>query len=205
MKRKLLLAAAAIALLAPASAQQKAKVDPALVDKYIASGFKSAPPEWQARFVQDETQKVCTEHRNQPPNAVVNQILEREKAKIMYPHDGQFLGDWKKGERSAQSGYGWRFTDADTSRPNGGNCYACHQIEKKELSFGTIGPSLAEYGKVRKFAPAEAKALYERIYNSNSASACSNMPRFGVAKFLTPEQIKDIVAYLMSPDSPVNK
>lgn len=205
MQRKLLLLAVTVALLAPAVAQQPPKVDPALVNKYISSGFTSAPPEWQARFNQDEMQKLCTENRNHPSNAVVNQIREKERARIMYPHDGQFLGDWKKGEQSAQSGYGWRFTDTDTSRPNGGNCYACHQIEKKELSFGTIGPSLAEYGKVRKFAPAEAKALYERIYNSNAVTACSNMPRFGVAKFLTPEQIKDIVAYLMSPDSPVNK
>jgi sulfur-oxidizing protein SoxX len=31
------------------------------------------------------------------------------------------------------------------------------------------------------------------------------MPRFGANKILTIEQIKDIVALLMSTDSPVNK
>jgi sulfur-oxidizing protein SoxX len=31
------------------------------------------------------------------------------------------------------------------------------------------------------------------------------MPRFGAAKILTVDQIKDLVALLMSPDSPVNK
>ena len=31
------------------------------------------------------------------------------------------------------------------------------------------------------------------------------MPRFGANKILTIEQIKDLVALLMSPDSPVNK
>jgi sulfur-oxidizing protein SoxX len=31
------------------------------------------------------------------------------------------------------------------------------------------------------------------------------MPRFGYHEFLSEQQIKDVVAYLMSPDSPVNK
>jgi sulfur-oxidizing protein SoxX len=31
------------------------------------------------------------------------------------------------------------------------------------------------------------------------------MPRFGANKILTIDQIKDAVALLMSPDSPVNK
>ena len=30
------------------------------------------------------------------------------------------------------------------------------------------------------------------------------MPRFGARKVLTPEQIRDIVAYLLAPQSPVN-
>jgi hypothetical protein len=32
---------------------------------------------------------------------------------------------------------------------NGGNCYNCHQISKEEISYGTIGPSLYNYGKNR--------------------------------------------------------
>jgi hypothetical protein len=31
------------------------------------------------------------------------------------------------------------------------------------------------------------------------------MPRLGASKFLTVDQIRDLVAYVMSPDSPVNK
>jgi sulfur-oxidizing protein SoxX len=31
------------------------------------------------------------------------------------------------------------------------------------------------------------------------------MPRFGHQGFLSVDQIKDVTAYLMSPDSPVNK
>ena len=105
----------------------------------------------------------------------------------------------------AQSGYGGRFTDYPPRAENGGNCYACHQLDAKELSFGTLGPSLFEYGKNRKFAEAEVKAVYERIYNPQAAIPCGNMPRLGASKFLSVEQIKDLVALLMSPESPVNK
>jgi sulfur-oxidizing protein SoxX len=115
------------------------------------------------------------------------------------------MGEWQKGERIAQSGYGLRFTDYPPRGPNGGNCYACHQMTKAEVSYGTLGPSLLNYGKLRNFGEAETKAAYEKIYNSQATIPCSNMPRFGTNKVLTIEQIKDVVALLMSPDSPVNK
>lgn len=175
------------------------------VDDAIKNSWTRAAPDWQARLDQDETQKVCSQHRNAPPKAVADAILAREKANVQYPPDGNFMGDWKKGEKLAQSGYGGRFTDYPPRAENGGNCYACHQLEKKELSFGTLGPSLQEYGKIRKFAPDEIKAVYERIYNPQAAIPCANMPRMGANKFLTIEQIKDLVAYVMAPESPVNK
>jgi L-cysteine S-thiosulfotransferase len=34
---------------------------------------------------------------------------------------------------------------------------------------------------------------------------CSNMPRFGSNKVLDEQQIKDVMAYLFDPESPVNK
>jgi len=73
------------------------------------------------------------------------------------------------------------------------------------VSFGTIGPSLYNYGKIRKFGEAETKAAYEKVYNSHATYPCSLMPRLGANKVLTIEQIKDAVALLMSPDSPANK
>ena len=110
------------------------------------------------------------------------------------------MGDWKKGEASAQSGFGQRVGDA-TTRPNGGNCYACHQMTKKELSYGTLGPSLLGYGKVRGNSLAMVKYTYEKIYNPHIYSGCSNMPRFGHNGILTPEQIADAVALLLDPKS----
>jgi sulfur-oxidizing protein SoxX len=75
----------------------------------------------------------------------------------------------------------------------------------KELSYGTLGPSLMDYGKIRKFAPADARAAYAKIFNAQSVVPCSNMPRFGYHKFLTEQQIKDVTAYLFDPDSPMNR
>jgi sulfur-oxidizing protein SoxX len=190
---------------APAFAQQKPAIDPARADAVIKSSFPTAPADWQSRLVPDETMRQCSAHHNKPPRAVADEIQKREKANIAYPADGKLMGDWQKGEQLAQSGYGLRFSDYPPRRANGGNCYACHQLTAKEVSYGTLGPSLLNYGKLRNFGEAETKAAYEKIYNSQAALACSNMPRFGANKVLTIEQIKDAVALLMSPDSPVNK
>jgi L-cysteine S-thiosulfotransferase len=198
--------ACAVAAASSATAQQASSPDAAAVaERYIGSSFTGVAPELRARLQQDEAQKLCTEYRNTPPKQVIDSIRTAAKASIEYPPDGKFLGDWKKGEEIAQSGYGLRFTDTDARRANGGNCYACHEVNKAEVSFGTLGPSLAGYGRVRNFREAEAKAAYEKIYNSHASFACSNMPRFGTNKVLTVDQIKDLVALLMDRESPVNK
>ena len=186
-------------------AQQKQTVPAGQADAAIKAAFPGAPEQFIPRLSQDETMKQCSVSHNDPTKTVADEIQKREKASIEYPADGKFLGDWKKGEALAQSGYGLRFTDYPANRPNGGNCYACHQISKQEVSYGTLGPSLYQYGKLRNFAEADVKAAYEKIYNSQAALPCSNMPRFGANKVLTIDQIKDAVALLMSPDSPVNK
>lgn len=204
-KLALLIAAVTIAGIAGAQAQQKTRVDPAKVDAAVKAAFPTAPDDWAPRLVQDETMKQCSASHNDPAKAVAAAIVTREKATIEYPADGNYIGDWKKGEALAQSGYGLRFSDYPPRRANGGNCYACHQLTKKEVSYGTLGPSLLEYGKLRDFKPDAVKATYEKIYNSHVALPCSNMPRFGANKILTIDQIKDAVALLMSPDSPVNK
>ncbi len=188
----------------PARAQSPA-IDPARVQAAVRQSWSQAPADWQARLEQDETMAACSRYRNNPPPAVAEAIVAREKASIKYPADGKLMGDWKKGQKLAQSGYGGRFTDYPPRAENGGNCYACHQLSSTELSYGTLGPSLLEYGKIRKFSDADVKAVYDRIYNPQAAVACASMPRLGANGHLSIEQIKDLVAYVMSPDSPVNK
>lgn len=187
-----------------AMAQQPAKVDPALVDTYIKGTFKSAPAEWQARIVPDDAQRVCSETRGNLTPDLDKKLVEAAKASVVYPADGNVLGDWKKGQQLAQRGTGGQFSDKPGG-PIGGNCYACHQLSRAELSFGTLGPSLLEYGKIRKFKPEEAKSAFAKIYNAQAVQPCSNMPRFGHNKFLGEQEIKDLTAYLFDPESPVNK
>ena len=197
-----LFAISTLAAVVPAAAQDKA--DMAKVEAIYAAMFKNAKDEWAKRVIQDETQKVCSTYRNDLPTAEFDKVLAREKATIKMPADGKVMGDWKAGEKIAQSGFGGRFND----RPgtiNGGNCYACHQMTKAEVSYGTLGPSLLEYGKIRNFDPKEAAAAFAKIYNPQSVLPCSNMPRFGHHAFLSEQQIKDVVALLFDKESPVNK
>jgi sulfur-oxidizing protein SoxX len=205
MKRAAILALLPLPLGAAGLAQDNVAIDPAPSDAAIAAAFAGAPAEWQARLVPDETMRECSAHRDNVPKAVAEAIQQRARASISYPSDGNYVGDWHTGEAIAQSGYGLRFTDYPPRLANGGNCYACHQIGPQELSYGTLGPSLLAYGRLRNHGAAEIKATYEKIYDSHAALACSNMPRFGTNRILTLDQIKDLVALLMSPDSPVNK
>jgi len=193
-----------ITLAASPAFAQTAPVDPARADGAIWKAFSTAPGDWTPRLTGDDTMKACSAARNSPSKEIADAIQKREAASIVYPPDNKFIGDWRKGEALAQSGYGLRFTDYPPRQANGGNCYACHQLTKKELSYGTLGPSLSEYGKLRDFRPEAVKAAYEKIYNSHAAFPCSTMPRFGANGVLTIEQIKDAVALLMSPESPVN-
>lgn len=201
----LALATGFLALPFSAAAQTAPKAaDPAIVDAYVKSTFGKAPPEWQERIVPDETLKTCNKYHNNVPPAEADAITKRELARVVYPADGKLLGDWKSGAKIANNGRGGQFSDPPGTAA-GGNCYACHQMEQKEVSFGTLGPSLTNYGKDRKFAPDEAKAAFTKIFDSQAVFACSNMPRFGANKVLDEQQIKDLVAFLFDPESPINK
>lgn len=158
------------------------------------------------RLDQDEAQKLCSHPPSvHLPRDVAARIEKANFAAIKYPADGNLMGDWRAGERIAQTGVGKQFSD-DPKTPAGGNCYACHQISKQEISFGTIGPSLYNFGKLRGGAtPDMQRYTYGRIYNPQAFSACSNMPRFGHNDILTEQQIKDVTALLLDPNSPVNQ
>ncbi len=180
-------------------------IDRARVERAMRAAFPTANAEWQKRLQQDETLRTCSSYHNAPPKEVGEAIMKRERATIQYPPDGKLMGDWRRGEKLAQSGYGMRFTDYPPKRENGGNCYACHQISPQEESYGTIGVKLLQYGKGHNFGASETKTVYDKLYNSHATVPCSRMPRFGANGILTIDQIKDLVALLMDPESPVNK
>lgn len=156
------------------------------------------------RLNQDEVQRLCSEYvgDKKMPKDVAERIEKAQMATIKYPD--KLVGDWKLGERIAQTGVGMQFSD-DPKAPTGANCYACHQLSKAELAFGTIGPPLYHFAKIRGYTPEMQKYAYGKIYNSEAYSACSSMPRFGHMGILTEKQMQDVTALLMDPESPVNK
>jgi len=159
------------------------------------------------RLNQSELQQVCSEasmNNKDLPKDVRERLEKQQMATIRFPADGKFLGDWKAGERVAQTGVGLQWTDNEKT-VNGGNCYACHQLSPQEVSFGNIGPSLKGYGKLRGNSEAVVKYTWGKIWNTHAYNACSSMPRFGDAGILTEAQIKDVMALLLDPNSPVNK
>jgi L-cysteine S-thiosulfotransferase len=164
------------------------------------------------RVNQDLGQRACSDDKD-PPADVAKRVEAEALATIKWPAGGQYIGDWRQGERLAQSGRGMTWSDASAATSaNGGNCYNCHQIDKKEISFGTIGPSLWNYGKIRGVTnPADPSTAaivqytWGKLWNSKAYSACSNMPRFGHAGLLDENQIRHIMALLLDPKSPVNQ
>ncbi len=203
-------AAAAVAMLGscsslPSAADALAAIKGSFAERGIAK---------LDRLDQTEIQKVCSEANATGQDVPKTTREKLEKAlydKIPYPVDGKYVGDWKEGEKIAQNGRGMQFSDV-AGVPNGANCYACHQISPTEISYGNQGPSLLKYGSIRgvkdpasKDSEAIVKYTWARIWNTHSVNLCSNMPRFGDAGILTVAQVKDVMALLLSPESPVNK
>jgi sulfur-oxidizing protein SoxX len=209
MNMKSLLAIASIALtlvFSQGSAFAQQQNDPRF-NKMMKDGFRAEGIAGLDRIQQDETQKFCSDPvfaSSEKGQAMREKIQKINMDSIKQPSDGKYIGDWKKGEAIAQSGRGATWTDkADT--PIGGGCYNCHQIDNKEISYGTIGPSLWNYGKIRGNSQELIVYTWNRINNSKAYNACSNMPRFAHFKLLNEQQIQDLMALLLDPASPVNQ
>ena len=166
------------------------------------------------RLAQDDATRECSaaDVAGKPIDELVAKAIQAANLKtIKWPSDGKFLGDWKAGEKIAQNGRGMTWSDKEGS-VNGGNCYNCHQIDKKEISFGTLGPSLYQYGKIRGVtnpaSPASTPIVeytWGKIWNAKAYNACSNMPRAGHKGILTEQQIRDVMALLLDPKSAINQ
>lgn len=158
------------------------------------------------RLDQSDLQKNCSEYaQKEMPTELRAKLEKAELDAVKFPADGKYLGDWKEGEKIAQNGRGLQFSD-DNKTVNGGNCYACHQISKAEIAYGNIGPSLAEYGKIRG-GPTEdiVKYTWGKLFSSHAYNACSVMPRYGASGILNEQQMKDVMALLLDPKSPINQ
>jgi L-cysteine S-thiosulfotransferase len=165
------------------------------------SSFKTTGIAHKYRMYQLDFQAACSGEK--PPSAAVQKSIEAAQLKtIRPPTDGVYLGDWKEGEKIAISGRGLTWTDKATDT-NGGGCYNCHQLSPKEISYGTIGPSLMNYGK-RGQSEEIVRYTWGKLYNAKAYNACSHMPRNGDSGILTEQQLKHVMAFLFDPASSVN-
>ena len=213
-KTKLGLIAAALWVLAGCAAIAPAPNYDALMADMMKASFRDRGIAKVERLEQDASNAECSASQGKDlPEARSKAIEAANLATVKWPADGAFIGDWREGEKLAQNGRGMTWSDASAATSaNGGNCYNCHQLAKAEISFGTIGPSLYQYGKIRGVAdPASAAArpvveyTWGKLYNAKAYNACSGMPRFGHGKMLDEAQLKHLMALLLDPKSPVNQ
>ena len=208
------IAAALAAMLAGCASVAPAPNYDALLGEMMKASFRDQGIATVDRLQQDASNAECSASEGKALTEARTKAIEAANlATVKMPADGKFIGDWKEGEKLAQNGRGMTWSDPSAATSaNGGNCYNCHKLSNAEISYGTIGPSLYNYGKIRGVAdPASpaSKPIVEytwgKLYNAKAFNACSGMPRFGHAGMLDETQLKHLMALLLDPKSPVNQ
>ena len=203
---------AALAVTAGCASGPAAQDLDAMTLQVLKTSFREQGIAKMDRLNQDLGQSACSSDKP-PTDAVAENVMAQARAAVKWPTGGRYIGDWREGEKLAQNGRGMTWTDNSAApSANGGSCYNCHQLDKKEISFGTIGPSLYNYGKNRGVTDVTAPTAqpiveytWMKIYNGKTFNACSNMPRFGHLGLLDEKQIANVMALLLDPKSPVNQ
>ncbi len=174
------------------------------IEVVLQNSFVAKNQATMHRLERDAVQNACSAPRGMPPDNDMLASLRAERlAAVVLPADGEYLGDWQRGAEVAGNGRGLQSSD-DPTQPNGGNCYACHQLAPNEVAYGTLGPSLTGYG-ARGQSEAMLQYTWTKLWDTHAYNLCSHMPRFGAQGILTEQQLKDVMAYLLDPASPVNQ
>ena len=174
------------------------------IEAVLQNSFVAKNQATMDRLERDAVQTACSAPRGMPlDNDMLASLRAERLAAVVLPADGQYLGDWQRGAEVAGNGRGLQSSD-DPSQPNGGNCYACHQLAPNEVAYGTLGPSLTGYG-ARGQSEAMLQYTWTKLWDTHAYNLCSHMPRFGAQGILTEQQLKDVMAYLLDPASPVNQ
>ena len=200
------------ALLAGCAAGPSAQDIDLATSEVMKNSFRAQGDAKLDRLALDASNSACSDAQGAALEEKLGRAIEAANFKtVKFPADGKLIGSWAEGEKIAQSGRGLTWTDK-ASDANGGSCYNCHQISKTELSYGSLGPSLYNYGKLRGVtdpASAGSKPIVDytwgKLWNAKAYNACSGMPRFGHAGILTEQQLRDVMALLLDPKSPVNQ
>jgi sulfur-oxidizing protein SoxX len=208
MNRHLALIAASATVVVGCASFPDAESTRALGEQAVATGYPGMPPVLTQRAAQDAEQRVCSKMGDAKlTSEEAARVVAASRASIKYPASGKLAGDWKLGAKLVASGAGMRVRGGrvEKAKENGALCINCHALDPREVNVGNLGPSLTGYGAQRGATDATVKYTYEKIYNAWTYFPCSNMPRLGAKGYLTPEQIAHVVAYLVDPQSPVNR
>ena len=198
---KALIAGVNIALTASLAAWTMAADD---INVVLQNSFVAKNQATMDRLERDAVQTACSAPRGMPlDNDMLASLRAERLAAVVLPADGEYLGDWQRGAEVAGNGRGLQSSD-DPTQPNGGNCYACHQLAPSEVAYGTLGPSLTGYG-ARGQSEAMLQYTWTKLWDTHAYNLCSHMPRFGAQGILTEQQLKDMMAYLLDPASPVKQ
>ncbi|KAK3586181.1 hypothetical protein CHS0354_013131 [Potamilus streckersoni] len=162
------------------------KVDTAFMSAMKTSFDPNDPQEWKDRLKQDEVQALCSKYKNQLPEGIALKVIEDSKKSVVYPASGKLMGDWKKGEALANNGRGGHIGKIQPDKADvktGGNCYACHALDPKEVAAGSMGISLTGYGKIRTgLAAASYGYSRNRLFAATPSGKTGNLyeiPGFG--------------------------
>jgi sulfur-oxidizing protein SoxX len=205
---RLTVAGGALAVAVGCASFPSAEETRAVGEKLVSEAYPGMPETLTRRTVQDADQKLCSKIAGAKlPADEAAQIVQSARASIRYPEGGRLAGDWKTGERLANAAAGMRVRDGrvEQVKENGALCINCHALDPAEVNAGNLGPALTGYGLRNGNSEAAVKYAYEKIYNAWLYFPCSNMPRLGANGYLTPQQIAHVVAYLVDPQSPVNR
>ena len=174
------------------------------IEAVLQNSFVAKNQATMDRLQRDAVQSACSAPRGMPlDNDMLASLRAERLDAVVLPADGEYLGDWQRGAEVAGNGRGLQSSD-DPTQPNGGNCYACHQLAPDEVAYGTLGPSLTGYG-ARGQSEAMLQYTWTKLWDTHAYNLCSHMPRFGAQGILNEQQLKDVMAYLLDPAAPVNQ
>ena len=180
----------------------------ASAEKMVQESFSAPQPALLKRLDQDRAQALCStigDAKLTQQDAA--EVVKLSRASVQYPASGKLVGDWRVGEKLAHDGAGDRIArgQLEKRKQNGGLCQNCHGLAAGEINVGNVGPPLTAYGAQRGNSEAIVRYTYDKIYNAWATFPCSKMPRLGANGHLTPEQITHLVAYLVDPQSSLNR
>ena len=172
----------------------------------LKASFKARGQAGMDRLDQDETQKMCTEYAGKAlPKDVAEKIEKINLASIKWPADGKLMGDWK--QRRAGSRRRAAASNGPTTRRDRSAATATRATSWRRRRCRTARSARRCTSSARSAATTtrSASTPTARSGTPTPTPRARNMPRFGHSQILTEAQVKDLVALLMDPESPVNK